>query len=400
MLSGNSRIGMPTCRRGARGGEAQGEGKPGRQTRRRPHRALRSPGCGVLPACGPRLGAGHRLRRQSCHDACRDDRLAGRLDGRPRDPQPLRRTDRHRERDLRSQLRLPYPVRSRDPDASSGARDVLEPLARRQDVDLLAAPRRHLAGRATVHVGRRRLHLRLRHRQRHGGVHRLHDVHQAGRSHRPLRGAVLLLASEGQHARARGADPARAYLVEGRPEGGGRQLPQRAARDRHGPLPGRRVSARQIRPARGQQAVLARRPEGRRAPLRDLPGPRHHATGSALGGNRRRGQAPAGIAHDPAGRQEPEPLDTEPAAGGERSRLQLLPRCCLAGQPGASRPSVPPSPELRHRQAGDLPRGLLRPGSPGHDCPRLTLLGRSRLALDAAGERGLHVRPGEGRRTC
>ena len=83
---------------------------------------------------GPRLGAGGRPRGQSLRRTRRHDHPAGRLDGRPRDTQPLRRTDRYGERDLRSQLRLPHPVRSRDPDAQAGARDgagATRPTARR-----------------------------------------------------------------------------------------------------------------------------------------------------------------------------------------------------------------------------------------------------------------------------
>ena len=78
-------------------------------------------------------------------------------------------------------------------------------------------------------------------------------------------------------------DPAQAHLVEARPEDRVEHLPEPGSDRRDGPVPGRRVQARPVRPTPAQRELLG--PAGRRRPGRhhDLQEQRHHDPGPQEG---------------------------------------------------------------------------------------------------------------------
>ena len=90
---------------------------------------------------------------------------------------------------------------------------------------------------------------------------------------------VHLLQAQGEHARAVDPHPARAHLEQGHAHGGREQVQEPAAHHRLRPLPDRGVEEGRVRAHGRQQGLLARRPQGRRGHLPDLPEPGHDGAG-------------------------------------------------------------------------------------------------------------------------
>ena len=180
------------------------------------------------------------------------------------------------------------------------------------------------------------------------------------------------------------------------PAGRGQEVREPAAHRRHRPVPGGRGEERSVRAPGGQQELLARRPQGRRDHLPDLPERGHHGPGPQERRHPRR-----------LGAQRPAAADAQERAGGLRLRLrhqrlrragvQLLHGQRLQGQPGAARRQLPPRPQLGHRQAEARPGRVpgLRPARRFADAERL-LAAAARLPLGPGVRRqGVRLRPRE-----
>ena len=112
--------------------------------------------------------------------------------------------------------------------------------------------------------------------------------------------------AQGEHARALDPDPARAHLEQGLAQGGREQVQELAAHHRLRALPDRGVEEGRVRAHGRQQGLLARRPQGRRGHLPDLPEPGHDGAG-------------------PQDRQRPERLE-HPLGAGRRAEQRGRPR--------------------------------------------------------------------------
>ena len=113
-----------------------------------------------------------------------------------------------------------------------------------------------------------RLHVQLHQREPAAEPERLHRRHHQGRGRRRHAREAVHLRAQGEHAPDGRADPAGARLEQGERQGGHDLLPEQAADRRRRPLPDRRVAEGQVRAPRGQQELLGRRAEDRRAHLR------------------------------------------------------------------------------------------------------------------------------------
>ena len=234
---------------------------------------------GAAPAAG-------RLRRRRVGFAGRRRDAAHRLDGRPRQPQPV-----HRGRDGRVRGALPHlrprlrlrPRRQAHPAAGHRAADQGERrhLGRRPHLDGAHPAGRQVAGRAAADRQRRGVQLQPHHRQQADLVPAGGQGHQArrggGRHHR----ALHHVGAQGGHAlRGRLRHP-RAHLGQGQALHAGAQLRQQDAHRRQRAVPDHLLQARRLHRAHPQPRLLGQRraglgpPQGRAHHLPGLHEPRH-----------------------------------------------------------------------------------------------------------------------------
>ncbi len=256
-------------------------------------------------------------------------------------------------------------------------------------MDVQAALRRQVLGRAAAHSQGRGLHLQLHHPEPGGQLHALHAVHQPrGGARRHHRGHLLRQA-QGQHAQPLDPDPARAHLEE-RQRQGLHQLPDAQDDLRQRPLLHGRAPGGQVREDGSEPVLLARQAHRRRDRLRELPEPGHHGPGSQV-------RCAAGRLEHPRGDLPPDgytarPHHHVPDHRLRRAGVQLL-HGSVAGQPGVPGPGLPQRPQLGRGPERDRQQRL--PGVCGagrygvHG--RLLPQGIDRLALGAAGRREVRL---------
>ena len=321
-----------------------------------------------------RAGAGRRRRRRRRRVGIAGRRrrcAAHRLDGGPRQPQPV-----HRGRDGRVRGPVPHvrpavrvrPGRQADPAARDGAAHAGERrhLRRRPHVDRPHPARCAVAGRAAADRRRRRLQLQPDHRQP-------ADVLPAGRQGHQARGgggrhdgALHHVGAQGGHAVRDRLRHTRAHLGQGQGPDAGAQLRQQDADRRQRAVPGDVLQARRLHEAGAQPGLLGQRragmghSQGRRDHLPGVHQPGHDDPGPARRSGGRRAGGAFGAVRRPAGRRRPQGDRVQLHQLGLR-RLQLLRRRRVGGQPRAPRPGVQGGARLRHRPRAHRPARLQRP---------------------------------------
>ena len=294
---------------------------------------------------GERLAGGRR----------RQGHLQGRLERRAGQHQPAHRLHVAGVRDLVPHLRLARRLRPGHARADEGrgvhrSRHRLVGERRRPHLDVHHPQRRHLARRRAAHRQGRRLHLQLHHPERDGELDRLHQPHRDGDGDRRHHRGVRVLQAQAGHDPPLRAHPARARLVQDRPQEGGAAATERAALRGLRPLPGRGVEEGLARQARRQPRLLRRRAQDRRALLDVLHQRRHDAAGPQVGQHRRlRGPArrPAAAARERARHRG----QRHRHGRLQRAGLQLLQGRAQQGPPRAQGLEVPPGAQLGRRPA-------------------------------------------------
>ena len=388
------------------GGEDSGQLDEAGAARRRARARRWRGGVGA----GGQTGAASGVGAASASPRRRRRHAAHRLDGRPRQPEPL-----HRGRDgdrrgavphLRPALRV-RPRRQAHPAARDRAADEGERrhLRRRPHVDGPHPARREVAGRAAAHRRRRRLHLQPDHRQQADLVPAGGQGHQARRGGRRHHGALHHVRPQGGHALRGRVRPPGAHLGQGQDLDARAQLCQQAADRRQRALPGDVLQARRLHQAGAQPRLLGQRraglgaAQGRRDHLPGLHEPRHDGPGPAHRRGRRGAGRALGAVLRPAGRARDQGDRLQLLQLGLR-RLQLLRQPGVGRQPGAPRPGVPRGARLRDRPRADRPARVQRPRQARlHDDQRRHVA-RPRLPLAAARRRRAPVRPRQGQGTA
>ena len=225
--------------------------------------------------------------------------------------------------------------------------ETLGHLARRQDLDLPAAPGRELAGRCSRSPPGRRLHLQLHHRERDV------RVRQPDHRHRPR-----WWPSTTTPCRSSAAGPRRTCCAsgsrscpstsgQGRAQGGRSLLPNRPPIVGTGPFQVVEFKKGHYVKMVGQPRLLGQGAGGRRDHLRHLPEPGHDDAGPQVrgrstppGGSRRR-SSPARRPGHHGPRPTTTATGTTSTSTATRARARWAIRCCV----------TPPSagPELRRR---------------------------------------------------